>query len=65
MPALYLDFGLQLSLEATPDDLPLTRLQPIQNRWNRPNIIRHREKNQLLVDELGVRPGYDPNTSRT
>ncbi len=65
MPALYLDFGLQLSLEATPDDLPLTRLQPIQNRWNRPNIIRHREKNQLLVDELGVRPGYDPNMSRT
>ena len=65
MPALYLDFGLQLSLEATPDDLPLTRLQPIQNRWNRPNIIRHREKNQLLVDELGVRPGYDPNMSQT
>ncbi len=65
MPALYLDFGLQLSLEATPDDLPLTQLQPIQNRWNRPNIIRHREKNQLLVDELGVRPGYDPNMSRT
>jgi transglutaminase-like putative cysteine protease len=41
----HLDFLLEFTLEATPNNLPLTRLQPIYYRRNRTNIVRHREEN--------------------
>ena len=55
----HFDLALELTLEATPDDFPLTGLETIGHRWNRPHIISVREQNELLVDELG-----DANLSR-
>ena len=49
----YLDFALQLALEATPDHFTLTRLEAVGNRRNRSHVIGVREQNQLLVNELG------------
>lgn len=49
----HFDLALELTLEATPDDFPLTGLETIGHRWNRPHIISVREQNELLVDELG------------
>lgn len=49
---MYLDFGPHLTPETTPDDLPLTRLQPIRDRRNRPHIIRIREQDELFVDKV-------------
>ena len=45
---------LQLALEATPDDLALTGLQPVRDGRNRTDVIRHREQDELLVDEVRV-----------
>ena len=50
--ATDLDFLLHLLLEARPDNLALTGLESIGSGWDRPDIIRHREKNELLVDEV-------------
>lgn len=36
---VYLDFALQLALEATPDDFPLSRFETIGYRWNRSHIV--------------------------
>ena len=49
----YLNLLLQLALEATPDDLALTGLQPVRDGRNRTDVIRHREQDELLVDEVG------------
>ena len=50
-----LDFLLEFTLEATPNNLPLARLQTIHYGRDRTNNIRHGEKNQLFVDEIGIR----------
>lgn len=49
---MYLDFGPHLTPETTPNNLPLTRLQPIRNRRYRPDVIRIREQDELLVDKI-------------
>lgn len=51
----YLDFLLEFPLEAAPDDFPLTRLQTITHGRDGTNIVRHREKDELLVDKIRVR----------
>lgn len=50
----YLDFLLQFTLEATPDDFTLARLEAIRYRRYRTNVICHREQDQLSVDEIRV-----------
>ena len=50
-----LDFLLEFPLEATPDDLPLTGFETVTYGWDGSNIVRDREKDELLVDEIGVR----------
>jgi hypothetical protein len=52
--ATDLNFLFHLLLEACPDDLALTGLESISSGWDRPDIVRHREKNELLVDEVGI-----------
>ena len=47
-----LDFLLEVTLETGPDDLALTRFQPICHRWYGSNVVRHGEENQLSVDEV-------------
>ena len=47
-----LDLALELPLEAAPDHLPLTRLETIGHRRNRPHVIRVREQDQLFIDKL-------------
>ena len=47
-----LDFLLEITLETGPDDLALTRLQPICHRWYGSNVVRHGEQNQLVIDEV-------------
>ena len=49
---LYLDLALQLALEAAPYDLSLTGLQTIRDRWNRANVVRVREQNELAINEV-------------
>jgi hypothetical protein len=51
----YLDFLLEFPLETTPDDLPLTGLETVTYGRDGTNIVRNREKDELLVDEIGVR----------
>lgn len=51
----YLNLLLELLLEATPNDLPLAGFKAVANGRDGANIVRHREKNELLVDEIGVR----------
>ena len=48
----YLDFALELTFETTPNDLPLTRLQTIRNSRNRTDVVRLREENKFMVDEV-------------
>ena len=48
-----LDFLLEVTLETGPNDLALTRLQPIRYRRDGSNVVRHGEENQLSVDEVG------------
>ena len=55
LPNSYLDLALEFSLEARPNNLPLTGFQTISNRRDRSNVISHGEKNELLVDEVGDR----------
>lgn len=53
-PAADLELGLQVALETTEQDLALTRLQTIDDGGNGADIIRHREKNELAIDEVIV-----------
>ena len=39
-------------LETTKQDLSLTWFETIGRRWNRSNIIGHREEDELLVDKV-------------
>ena len=55
----YLNLLLQLALEATPDDLALTGLQSVRDRRNGTDVIRHREQDELLVDEVRDRDLVD------
>ena len=48
----YLDFILQLTLEATPDNLPLTGLETVGNRRDGSNVVGIREQDELPVDEV-------------
>jgi hypothetical protein len=48
----HLDLSLELPLEAREEDLALTRLEAVNNGRNRTNVIRHREEDELLVDEV-------------
>lgn len=48
----HLCFTLQVPLEATKQDLALTRLEAIDNRGDGADVVCHREKHQLLVDEV-------------
>ena len=50
-----LDFLLEVTLETGPNDLALTRLQPIHNRRNGTNVVGHGEQDKLTVDEVGQR----------
>ena len=50
-----LDFFLDLALEATPDDFPLSGFEAISDTWDGTNVVSHGEKNQLFVDEIGER----------
>ena len=52
---MHLNFAFELPFEARPYDLPLTRLQTIRDRWDRPNIISHGKENEFLVDKIGDR----------
>ena len=51
------DFDLlfQLAFETSPYDLALTRFKPVRYRWNGPNIVGHREEDEFLINEVGVR----------
>jgi hypothetical protein len=53
--SLYLDFFLQLSFEAGPDNLSLTGLETVRNGRDRADVVSHGEKDQLFVDEIRVR----------
>jgi hypothetical protein len=33
----------------------LTWLETVTHGWDRPNVVRNREKDELLVDEIGER----------
>ena len=48
----YLDLALEFTFEATPNNLPLTRLQTIGNSRNRTDVISLREENKFMVDEV-------------
>jgi hypothetical protein len=50
----HLDLGLDLLEVATEDDLPLTRLETINDGRNRSDVVSHREEDEFLVDEVGV-----------
>ena len=50
----YLNLLLEFPLEATPDDLPLTGFETVTNGRDGTNIVRHGEKDEFLVDEVGV-----------
>ena len=54
-----LDLILQLSLEASEQNLPLARLEAVHDRWNRPHVVRDREVNQLFVDKVFVSQPLD------
>lgn len=51
---MYLDFLLQLALEATPNHFTLTRLQAVSDGRNRTNVIGHGEQNQFPVYKVRV-----------
>lgn len=51
----YFDFLLEFPFEATPDNLPLTGLETVTYGRDGTNVVRDREKDELLVDEVGVR----------
>ena len=51
---LYLDFFLQFSFEAAPDNLSLTGLETVRSGRDGTNVIGHGEEDQLLVDEIRV-----------
>lgn len=55
MGDMYLDFSLELALEARPNDLALTRLETVDNRGDGADVVSLREENELLVDEVGDR----------
>jgi len=57
--ATNLDLSLQLLEVATVDDLSLTRLEPIDDGRDGSNVVGHREEDELLVDEIGVRDDLD------
>jgi len=52
---LYLDFFLQLSFEARPDNLSLTRFEAVRHRRDGADVVGHREKDKLPVDKIGIR----------
>ena len=47
-----LDLLDEVPLEAGEDDLPLTRLEPIDERRDGPHIVHVAEQNEFSVDEL-------------
>jgi hypothetical protein len=52
---LNLDFFLQFSLEAPPDNFSLTRFEAVRHRRDRADVVGHREKDKLPVDKIGIR----------
>jgi hypothetical protein len=48
----YLDFLMRLLLEATPNDLSLAGLETVRDARNGTDVVRHREEDELLVDEI-------------
>lgn len=51
----YLDFFLEFPFETTPDDLPLTGLETVTYGWDGTDVVRNREKDEFLIDEIRVR----------
>ena len=51
----YLDLLLEFLLEATPNNLPLAGFKTVTNGRDGTNVVRHREQDEFLVDEIGVR----------
>jgi hypothetical protein len=51
----HLDFFLQFSFKAPPDDLSLTGLETIRNGRDGTDVVGHGEEDQLLIDEIRVR----------
>ena len=48
----HLDFGLELPLEAREEDFSLSWLEPVTQRWDRPEAIRDGEEDEAHeVDE--------------
>jgi hypothetical protein len=49
-----LELELEVPLEAGEEDLPLAGLEPVAQRGDAPEVVRVREVDQLLVDEVLV-----------
>lgn len=47
-----LDLRLELALEAREEHLALSGLEAIDDRGNGSDVVRHREEDELLVDEV-------------
>jgi len=52
---LHLDFFLQLSFKAPPDNLSLTGLETIRNGRDGTDVVGHGEEDQFPIDEIRVR----------
>ena len=45
-------FLVKISFDTGKDDLPLPRLKPVHQGWDRTLVVHVREQNQLFVDEI-------------
>lgn len=50
-----LDLALVVPFEAREHHLPLSWLQPVDERWNGSLVVGIREQDQLFIDKLVVR----------
>jgi hypothetical protein len=53
--SVHLDFFLQFTFKAPPDNLSLTGLETIRNGRDRTDVVGHGEEYQFLIDEIRVR----------